>query len=625
MKAYPVYPQRQSELLDGIWDFAWLGDGLRFEEIRTSTIHYERMMAVPGVFDAGPELAGQRGVGVYRRAVYTGLKAGRMRLRFGGMGLRARVFWDGLEIGTTELAYSGVQFDFDAGEGAHHELVVAVDNRIPENPPILFSPEYDFYGYGGIYRSVEMERLPSAHLNRVQVRTIDLEKRKIRLKISVEGVKSDDLDFTVVFDEKEPVAFKRPVVDGCVTVDLSVPRGKVWSPQMPNLHTVTVAIAGDCITERFGLRTVEARNGRILLNGQPLLLRGLNRHEAHPELGPALPPSIMIEDLQYLRDMGCNFIRGAHYPMNQQFLDLCDQMGFLVWEESLGWGDDEGRISDEHFMDLQEKQTRLMVRNSINHPSVIIWAFLNEACSQSPVSRPLYERLTRAIRQEDSSRLLSYASNRTIPPTSYSPSRRKKGTRVEVADLNFDLVDVISVNLYPGWLSDIDWETIRPLDMVGERLAELAEDFSAVKYKDKPVLISEIGAASLPGCHDRLRSYWSEEYQADLVSEAIRGVFSQDRFSGVAIWQMYDTRTFANGTRKARGFNNAGVLDEYRRPKLAYDVVKELYGKRSESDDKPETVKKVSRVSRLPKVKKVAPLDQTDRLPTVTTNANWRD
>ncbi len=624
MKAYPIYPQRQSELLDGVWDFAWLGESLRFEEIAPQSITYKGVMAVPGVFDAGPELAGQRGVGLYRRTVYTGLKPGRIRLRFGGMGLRARIFWDGLEIGATELAYSGVQFDFDAGKGPHHELVVAVDNRIPENPPLLFSPEYDFYGYGGIYRSVEMERLPSAHLNRVQVHTIDLEKRKVRLKISVDGVSSDELDFTVVFDEKEPVAFKRPVVDGWVTVDLSVPRGRVWSPETPNLHTVTVAIAGDCITERFGLRTIEARKGRILLNGQPLLLRGLNRHEAHPELGPALPTSIMIEDLQYLRDMGCNFIRGAHYPMNQQFLDLCDRMGFLVWEESLGWGDDEARVSDEHFMELQEMQTRLMVRNSINHPSVIIWAFLNEACSQSPASRPLYERLTRAIRQEDPSRLLSYASNRTIPPTSYSPSRRKKGTRVKVADLNFDLVDVISVNLYPGWLSDIDWETIRPLDMVSERLAELAEDFSTAKYKDKPVLISEIGAASLPGCHDRLRSYWSEEYQADLVGEAIRSVFSQNRFSGVAIWQMYDTRTFANGTRKARGFNNAGVLDEYRRPKLAYEVVKELYGKSKRTDSKLASAKKAAVVSRRPSVSQLAALDPENCVPTTATSGNWR-
>lgn len=628
MKAYPIYPQRQSEVLDGIWEFAWLGDAQPFEKLNIGRANYGSVMAVPGAFDAGPELAGKRGTGLYRRLVFTGLGAGRMRLHFGGLGLRARVYWDGREIGATELTYSGVQFDFEAGRGARHELVVAVDNRIPEKPPILFSPEYDFYGYGGIYRSVEIERLPAAHLNRVQVQPLDLAKKKVRLRINVGGVKSEDLDFTVAFDDAAPVAFKRRVMDGLVVLDLTVPRGKVWSPEFPHLHTVTVAIAGDCIEERFGLRTIEARQGKMWLNGKPLLLRGFNRHEAHPEFGPALPLSIMVEDLQYLRDLGCNFIRGAHYPMSQPFLDLCDQMGFLVWEESLGWGDGKERVTDAHFADLQEEQTRLMVRNSYNHPSVIVWAFLNEACSHLECARPLYTRLVKAIREEDSSRLVSYASCRASNILTYTPTRHKTHRPLEVGDLFFDMVDLISVNIYPAWLNDMNWETIRPLDMIGKRIAELAEYFSQLAFKDKPVIFSEIGAAALPGWRDRLRSNWSEEYQADIFVEAIRNVYAHSRYSGLALWQMTDTRTFANGTCKARGFNNAGVLDEYRRPKLSYDAVKREYETLRQREAKParqigRKTKAAPRPVRSRTAKAYGQSDSENGLRAVATSGNW--
>lgn len=594
MKAYPHYPQRQTEILDGVWDFAWLGDCEPLEQVSPKDVVYNSAQAVPGVFDAGPELAGQRGVGLYRRTIFTGLTSGSLRLRFGGLGLRARIFWDGREIGATELSYSGVKFDFEAGTGPRHELVVAVDNRIPISPKILFSPEYDFYGYGGIYRSVELERLPVAHLQRVQVQTLDLAKKKVRLLIGVEGVTDNDLEFTVAFDREQAVAFKRPVVNGQVVLDLTVPHGKVWSPESPALHLLTVAIAGDCIEERFGFRTIEARQGKILLNGKPLALRGFNRHEAHPEFGPALPTSILIEDLQFLRDIGCNFIRGAHYPMNQQFLDLCDQMGFLVWEESLGWGDGEARVTDPHFGDLQEAQTRLMVRNSFNHPSIIIWAFLNEGCSHLEAARPLYTRLIKAIREEDPHRLVTYASNHAVNLDSCTASRVKQHLPLKVEDLFYHLVDIISLNIYPAWISDMNWETIRPLDMVGKRIAELAEYFQRPEFRDKPVIFSEIGAASLPGWHDRLRSNWSEEYQADLFVEAIRSIFAQSRLSGIVLWQMVDSRTFANGCGKARGYNGAGVLDEYRRPKLAYEAVKRefLSIKKQESTQRASRQKK---------------------------------
>jgi len=146
-----------------------------------------------------------------------------------------------------------------------------------------------------------------------------------------------------------------------------------WSPSDPKLHTLRVRTNGDDIIERFGIRELKIDDGKMLLNGEPLKLLGYCRHEAHPQFGPALPEQQLLHDLQILKDLGCNFVRGAHYPQDQRFLDLCDELGFLVKEESLGWNAPVEDFQNPVFCDLQEQQTRLMVRNSINHPSVIIF------------------------------------------------------------------------------------------------------------------------------------------------------------------------------------------------------------------------------------------------------------
>jgi len=576
MGAYPLFPSRKTLSLDGAWDFKWLGDKTPLEKLDPSKLSYDSFMAVPGAFDGPPELAGRRGVGVYRTQVR--VSSGKeLRLKIGGMGLRGRVFWDGREIGSTDLAYSGVSFDFKAGQGDRHELAIAADNGIPEDKAILFKGLYDFYGYGGLYRGVELQELPSLRIERVQVSTASLAKRSVNLKLLVAGRLSGELRFEVSFDGAKPKAFSRKIKDGAVALELPVPGGKLWSPESPNLHTVEVSVDGDSVIERFGIRTVEAKDGRILLNGKPVELRGVNRHEAHPELGPALPVSLMVEDVQFLKDLGCNFVRGAHYPQSQQFLDLCDQAGVLVWEESLGWGDGEERVTDPRFCELQEAQTRQMVRNSFNHPSVIIWAFLNEGCSQLETARPLYSRLVKAIREEDSSRLVSYASCRSVH------------------DALLDLVDLVSMNIYPAWIDGNDWGRPEPFERISAFVDKLAKFCSKPELKGKPLILSEIGACGLLGCRDRLRAGWSEEFQSDYFSEAIRSVFANKRYSGITLWQMYDTRTFAahgDVRSKARAFNNAGVLDEYRRPKLAYDAVKAAFKTLAAKDVKANTRKR---------------------------------
>ena len=557
---YPTYPDRKILDLAGFWDYQWLGDA-DWSGIAPASFAPETSMAVPGVIDSLPAYAQKRGVGVYRKILPDDFAVGeRLRLRIGGMGLFGRIWFDGKHIGDCQLPYSGVHYDFPVERAGAHELVIAVDNRFdPERVP-LFNPNYDFYGYGGIYREVELHRLPTCAIDRVQVTPLDL--ANVRLTIKLHGDVPATCACAVAFDGGEPQRLSLPVADGRAEVDLPVPGPRVWSPADPQLHTVEVAIAGDRIRERFGLRTIATEGQRILLNGQPIELRGFNRHEAHPQLGPVQPPSLMLEDLQWLKRMNGNFLRCVHYPQNEAFFDLCDELGILVWTESMGWGNKPEQLANPRFAELQEEQTRLLVRNGCNHPSVIIWAFLNEAASDSAEALPLYTRLVSAIRQEDGSRLVSYASNRS--------------TR----DRCFGLVDIISLNTYPGWIGNTDW-TVPSADRIAPHIDGLMEFFSQPEFADKPLMFSEIGACGLYGCHDLARSQWTEEYQADYMAEAAKVILEHPRTCGIALWQFCDSRSYgpAGDVRcKPRGYNCAGVLDEYRRPKLATQAIARVFG-----------------------------------------------
>lgn len=562
MNAYPCYAKRKYEILDGIWEFCFLGESEDADSVVLELISYDDYMPVPGVFDATPKYAGKRGIALYRRKVDVSPDS-RLKLKLGGVGFWCRVFWDSKIVGSVDLPYSGVELEFPSSEKEEHELVILIDNRYDFKRTPLIHQYYDFYGYGGIYRSVELHQLPECSFDRVSVTTLDISSGLLSIDIAMTGKVPAEIAFEVRFDRGESKSFTGTPNNGHIKLNLNVPYFNLWSPEKPNLHTVTVSTADDEITERFGIRSISACKGQIYLNGEVQKLLGYCRHESHPEFGPVQPPPLLIEDLQYLKDLGCNFIRGVHYPQDQRFLDLCDQMGFFVWEESMGWGNREEHFADKGFCDAQIRQTRLMVRNSYNHPSIIIWGFLNEGPSNLESSRDLYTFLFSTVREEDSSRLVTYASF--------------KGK----SDLFFEMADIVSLNTYPGWYA-WDLEKVRPLDEIIPSLENFIGYLDSGSLKDKPFIVSEIGAGAIYGWHDRLRAHWSEEYQADYLDIVCNHAVDNRRISGIAVWHFMDARTYASSyaLSRPRTINDKGTLDEYRRPKLSYERVKLAFNKK---------------------------------------------
>ena len=253
------------------------------------------------------------------------------------------------------------------------------------------------------------------------------------------------------------------------------------------------------------------------------------------------------------REGGANARRPCHYPNDERFLDLCDERGILVWEENHARGLGLESMQNPNFDRQCEDCIREMIENHYNHPSIIIWGILNECASETEEGREKYARQYAQIKSMDASR-----------PTTSATCRH-------FTDISLDLPDIVSFNMYSGWYQDCSVE---------ERNRQETDWIKAAGGAGKPIIVSELGAGAIYGYRDRSRCKWSEERQADIIRENLEVYMNDDDITGVFIWQFADCRVTEEGqwfASRARCHNNKGVVDEYRRPKIAYDTVKEIF------------------------------------------------
>lgn len=549
--------------LDGFWDFA-LADGGG-----TAPSKYPQSMYVPAAWENSPGLENHRGVAWYRRRVALPPVGEGMALRllFGGVSHLARVLVDGKECGAHEDAFT--PWDVVAPLTSEEaEVAIEVDNRF--GPRSALHRDNDYYTYGGITRPVEAQLVPPVFIERVHAIPQRERKSGWSLRIAVRLRNWTDQprdahalcivgDSTLDFGTVSLAPNDRIELRGVLTAPSTV---EAWSPDTPVLYPLETLLEEsgqpvDDLVERIGFRQVAVKGKRLLLNGEPLRLRGFNRHEDHPQFGCALPVEAMVADLALIRDMGGNFVRTCHYPNDQRFLDLCDELGLLVWEESHA----RAVPFDQPRFDAQiEASTREMVDWHCNHPSVILWGCLNECDSTTPAGRAVHARVLGQLRAADPSRPVTYATN--------------KGEK----DLCLDLADIVSLNVYTGWYGGTVAE-------VEPRLKQLLSwvNSDASGARGKPVVLSEFGGAALYGVRQPRHSKWSEEYQRDLLDETLRVYLGHPDVVGAAIWQFCDCRVSDGhfGSR-ARTCNNKGIVDDYRRPKLAYEAVQRRFRESAE-------------------------------------------
>ena len=537
------------ELSGSLWEFSPCTGDLAGRKYRT---------AVPCCWESMPDFSSYRGVGVFSREIET---EGAFRLVFKGVSHTARVCLDGREIGSHYNAYTPFAVAVTDVMAGRHLLEVYADNTFGE-ASALHIPK-DYMSYGGISRGVLLEELTDTYIEYIhavpvmekdgwkalvslKVKNWSAAGKACRLYLDLAGIASEAMELTLEAGGEKTVDFQ-----------LSAAEAEAWEIKNPKLYTVRATLSDengefDDQIDRMGFREIRTEGKDILLNGKKLRIRGFCRHEDHPMFGCALPYAAIQQDLETAMDLGANAIRTAHYPNDELFLDLCDEQGILVWEENHARGLTLEHMQNPNFERQAETCIEEMITAHINHPSVIIWGILNECASDTEYGYECYKKQYDLIKHMDFSR-----------PRSSASCKFK-------TDICFGLPEIVSYNLYPEWYHETPAsEYVKDIYDWVQRESE---------GSGKPFLVTEIGAGAIYGFRSHTLCKWSEEYQAKALEDQITAVLEQEGCCGIFIWQLCDVRVsdewFAS---RPRTMNNKGIVDEYRRRKLAYDVVKRIY------------------------------------------------
>ena len=573
-----LYPQensrRELRSLDGFWDFQADPGGVGEARGWFDGLPDPEPMAVPASFNeltADPDLRDYLGSVWYLRRFHVpaAWSGRRIELRFGAVNYRASVWVNGRRLMDRDGGHLPFAADAAAllAPGGENTVAVRVDNildwtTIPpgylvdvpgtDRPALRYY--FDFFNYAGIHRPVHLWATGRTYLADVTIRTYPGDGgARVEFLLDVRG---------------EAPRRRISVLDRsggqAAAVETAEDRGEIvlapyrpWCPADPYLYRLRVELLDgegrvvDEYREEFGIRTIGIEGGRLLLNGEPVYLKGCCRHDDFHLVGRGLLPALVQKDLNLLKWLGANSLRTSHYPYTEEMMRLCDRLGLMVIDEAPAvglnaWGAGEtfapGRV-DQRALAAHCRMLEELYRRDKNHPSVIMWSVANEPDSAEEGARPYFERVAAAIRGLDPTR----------------PATMVFSADVE-RDRCGDLFDVICVNRYFGWYTESG-----RLDAVRGRLAADLRRWHE-KY-GKPVMLSEFGADAVAGLHSLPPQMFSEEFQAEFLRAYCETLDGLDFVIGEHVWNLADFMT-GQGVTRVLG-NRKGIFTRERQPKMA--------------------------------------------------------
>jgi beta-glucuronidase len=576
-----LYPQsnafRQSIALSDLWDFRADPEGTGEAAGWGKGFSDGQPITVPGSWNEQlAEVYNYWGDAWYqtRFALPWGWRDKRIRVRFGSVNYLADVWLNGVKLGQHEGGH--LPFDFDVTpclKDEENRLVVRVNGDLrPERVPPGNVPDdrldsfvhtdqyprnsYDFFPFCGIHRPVLLYAVSPQAINDLAVATtmggsdglvhVTVERASdgpatVRLTLTGHGVE---------------IVEEAAVTGAAVEMTLRVPHAALWSHATPNLYDLTAELVQNgAVIDRYtlpiGIRTVAVQGDKLLLNGEPVMLKGFGRHEDFPVVGRGYMPALIVKDYDLMRWVGANSFRTTHYPYSEPMMDLADRLGFLVIDETPAVGMFHHGDGLAHRMRVWEQQIREMIARDRNHPSVIMWSLANEPHNRRPEARSHFKRMFDVARSLDSTRPVTFA------------------TYLGLADQSLEWCDVICLNRYNAWYSQGG-----QLDL-GLRL--LSEELDAIYAQfPRPLILSEFGADTVAGMHADPPLMFTEEYQVEMLTRYIRLLNEKPYVVGQHVWNMCDFRT-AQSPRRVGGLNLKGVFTRDRRPKMAAHRLRELW------------------------------------------------
>jgi beta-glucuronidase len=576
-----LFPQNNSYRhyveLNGLWEFrrdldqqgeakGW-GDGFA----------PEGLLAVPASWDdqfATIEMREFIGTMFYQNTFYlpSEFRGRAVRLRIGAVSFQASVWLNGEKLGHWNVAY--LPFEFDVTRVVRHGepnwLVIAVNNeqtmeminqgrtyrgaerppgRAHQGTPLIYQ---DFYPHGGIHRPVRIQILPSTHI--LSIKTVPGLTRGVgglAYTVEVAGDHYDDILISLIDGEQVVGQTHEPAGE------LRLSQAKPWSPEDPHLYTLRVELVrGKQVVDRYnlntGFRSITISETELLLNDQPVFLRGFGKHEDFHVIGKGLNLALLVKDFELLKWIGANSFRTSHYPYAEEWLQLADRFGFMVIDETPACTLDVREHSNK-LMTAHKASLAQMIARDRHHPSVIMWSVANEPHTEYEAARPYFQEIYDYTRSLDDTR----------PVVLVDCHGAHRGDEVSYVQGIFDLE---CINRYYGWYTQCG-----RLDEAMELLSHDLDEWH--QRTRKPIILTEFGADAVAGLHSTWDQQFTEEYQAELIRRTIEVAESKPYVVGTHVWNFADFAT-TQEVRRVVG-NRKGVFSRERQPKLAAHVLRQ--------------------------------------------------
>jgi beta-glucuronidase len=478
-------------------------------------------------------------------------------LYFEAADYHARVWFNGAQIGEHEGGFTPFAFEITNrfSKSNRNAVTVAVDNTHTS----LTLPEvaYDWWNYGGITRPVWIVEVPKTFIKSYFVR-LAKDGQSIAVDLRLDGSKAVGAEVTVSIPELALKEMAKTGSGGTASFTLAPDHLDRWSTSNPKLYRVVITSPLDTIEEEIGFRTVEVRGRDILVNGESTFLRGISIHEE--SLGPVGTRKMDWAQAEALlrlakEELGCNFVRLAHYPHSERMTRTADRLGLLVWSEVPVY--QEIAVTHPPTRKLAVRMVSENVLRDRNRASIIVWSVANETPINDARNAFLGEMIDR-VRELDPTRLVSAALDRTS----------KEGDVIIVDDPLGQRLDILAVNEYEGWygnrhidnITDIRWET---------------------PY-DKPMIFSEFGAGAKAGNHGPKHERWTEEYQEYFYRQTLTMAEKIPFLRGASPWILKDFRSPRRFHPVYQDFwNRKGLVSEIGTKKLAFPVLRDWYARRA--------------------------------------------
>ena len=478
----------------------------------------------------------------------------RRLLYFGAVNYDCRVWVNGKEAGHHIGGFTPFNYDIsDLIKEGENVVIVKVDNkRHAEDVPTQI---FDWWNYGGITRDVRLVKVTPTYLEdyNLQLAKFDAKAKKRQISFSARLNKKEPGHKVIVYIpelklEQQLTTDAEGTVSG--TLFVATKKLQLWSPENPKLYRVDISLDTSIISDSIGFRTIETRDKQILLNGQPIFLKGISIHNEKPNGGGRANSA---EDahtlLGWAKELGCNFVRLAHYPHHEEMVREAEKMGILVWSEipvywTIAW-------KNLKTYENAQNQLRDMIARDHNRANVIIWSIANET-PHSQERDTFLGNLAQYARSLDNTRLISMAMEVT-------------GASNYVNRLNDNMnkyVDVVSFNQYIGWYRDVN-------------------DAPKMKWEipyNKPVIVSEFGGGAKYGYHGAKNQRWTEEFQENLYIENTAMLDKIEGLSGTTPWILKDFRSPRRVLPDVQDYyNRKGLVSDKGEKKKAFFILKKWY------------------------------------------------